>query len=95
MKRNTLGRIKRQITQAEAAINELPVELAEAIEHNKELDLVKMMDDLVFVAEMIDFVMDDDNGYALTSLCQDDNPDKKTWHDPIGQKTYAPVVKKD
>jgi len=90
MKRNTLRRIKRQIKQAEAAINELPVEFAETLEHNMELDFVKMMDDLSFIADGLDFVMNDDNGYALPSLCHDDNPDKQVWYDPIGRKAYAP-----
>ncbi len=90
MRRNTLNKLKRQIKQAEAAINEIPVELAETFEYNKELNLVKMMDDLSAIAEGLDFIMDDDNGYALSSLCHDDNPDKQVWYDPVRCKAYAP-----
>lgn len=90
MRRNTLKRIVRQLKQAESALSELPVELAETLEHNKELNLVKMMDDLSSIVDALDFVMDDDNGYALMSLCHDDNPNKQVWYDPIERKAYAP-----
>ncbi len=90
MKRNTLRRIKRQLKEAEAALNELPVELAESMEHNGELNIVKIMDDLSKITDAIDFVMDDSNGYKMSALCKDDNPDKEIWYDPIGQNYYAP-----
>lgn len=93
MKRNIIKRIARQIKEAEKAISDIDPSLMEVIEHNNELDAVRLMDDLAKLVDCLEFVMNEDHKWSNRNLCQDHHPGKLVWRDPIGWGSYAPVCR--
>lgn len=94
MNANTLKKIKRQISELEGSLRDLPDTLQDAISQNEDIDCLVMADDLFRLGSIMEYLLNDDNYYASSIMANEDFPGKAIWTDRWNRKWIPQVLDK-